>query len=119
MKRWLLWICALGLAITLLLILQTLAFADNCSSLYDCWYSAAGAAAAAAGAGAATALSGGVEDGRCVVLIFTDHETDCPNETARFTGVGEPQPGTMKWSGGGKPAVGEGMSFVTRVPDHG
>jgi hypothetical protein len=34
------------------------AFADNCSSLTDCWGTAAAAGAAAAGAGAAGAASG-------------------------------------------------------------
>ena len=57
-RRMILWLGYLG---ALALFMPVTAWASNCSSKYDCWHVARGAAAAAAGAGvaAAAAASGG------------------------------------------------------------
>lgn len=52
-------VVAMGLAGLALLLIPGVAFADNCSGLFDCWGTAAAAGAAAAGAGAIGAAAAG------------------------------------------------------------
>lgn len=63
MRRWRMLGWAVLLAAVLLLLVPSVAWADNCGSLYDCWGTAAAAGAAAAGAGAVAAAGGALAGG--------------------------------------------------------
>lgn len=63
MRRWRILGWAVLLAVALLLLVPSVAWADNCGSLYDCWSTAAAAGAAAAGAGAVAAAGGALPGG--------------------------------------------------------
>ena len=56
--RWMMTTTRLVVVLVAICFWPVIALADNCSSLWDCWSTAAAAGAAAAGAGAAGAASG-------------------------------------------------------------
>jgi uncharacterized protein YjeT (DUF2065 family) len=59
------WSSPSGVLFLFILVIPTVALADNCSSLSDCWPTAGAAAGAAAGAGAAAAASAGNDSDPC------------------------------------------------------